>query len=227
MRWNARTIEKALVRHRRQHRPGRSGTGPQPSRSLPPHEQTWTLRLPASFAFALTWRTLLAGMPRHLAAPGADGDTLLRHRSGALRLDRHHHRGCDPALCTPRHRKRGRARRPNASQARQLDRMAALLDAVTVALIALTPDGRVTFTNRAARLLGRRGGGPPAPTSRRWALGQRRSILALPVGARQIVTMADGRLMLAWVGAFTAPRHAVATADFTAGGDRANWMQCR
>src|SRR5271155_313207 len=38
-------------------------------------------------------------------------------------------------------------------QARQLDQMAALLDAVTVALIAVGPDGRITFANRAARRL--------------------------------------------------------------------------
>jgi signal transduction histidine kinase len=89
-------------------------------------------------------------------------------------------------------------------QARQLDQMAALLDAVTVALIAVTPEGHIQFLNRAARLLAGEEVGRLGDIR---ALGQAAAqlILALPAGARRIVSMADGRTMLVWTGAISAP----------------------
>ncbi len=87
------------------------------------------------------------------------------------------------------------------ARAQQLDQAQALLDAVTVALFTLGPEGGIRFANRAARsLLGNNAqledalGGPAAA-----------EILALPVGGRRIVTLSDGRSVLIWVGAFSTP----------------------
>ena len=87
------------------------------------------------------------------------------------------------------------------ARAQQLGQALALLDAVTVALFTLDPDGGIRFANRAARsLIGNNVrledalGGPAAA-----------EILALPVGGRRIVTLSDGRSMLIWVGAFSTP----------------------
>ena len=90
------------------------------------------------------------------------------------------------------------------AEARELDRMSALLDAVTVALVTMRPDGGIRLANRAARLLAGEEVGRLADLK---ALGPEaaQTIRALPVGARQIVTIADGRPMLVWVGTFTAP----------------------
>jgi nitrogen fixation/metabolism regulation signal transduction histidine kinase len=90
------------------------------------------------------------------------------------------------------------------NQVRQSDQMAALLDAVTVALIAINPEGKITFANRAARLLA---GEDVARLADIRALGAdaARALLALPAGSRQIMTMADGGSVLAWTGAFTTP----------------------
>jgi nitrogen fixation/metabolism regulation signal transduction histidine kinase len=89
-------------------------------------------------------------------------------------------------------------------RAQQHDRAKALLDAVTVALIALTPEGGVSFVNRAARLLIGREVGRLADIE---ALGPvaAAQILALSVGARHILTLADGRPMLVWVVGFSIP----------------------
>ena len=87
------------------------------------------------------------------------------------------------------------------ARAQQLGQALALLDAVTVALFTLDPDGGIRFANRAARsLIGEAArledslDGPAAA-----------EILALPVGGRRIVTLSDGRSMLIWVGAFSTP----------------------
>ena len=89
-------------------------------------------------------------------------------------------------------------------QARQLDQMAALLDTVTVALIAVAPNGTITFANRAARVLAGEDVGRLADIR---ALGPEvaGALLALPPGSRQIITVADGGSVLAWSGAFTVP----------------------
>ena len=108
------------------------------------------------------------------------------HRYGALM----------PAVSTGRAQAR--------AEARELDRMSALLDAVTVALVTMRPDGGIRLANRAARLLAGEEVGRLADLK---ALGPEaaEAIRTLPVGARQIVTIADGRPMLVWVGTFTAP----------------------
>lgn len=89
-------------------------------------------------------------------------------------------------------------------RAQQHDRAMALLDAVTVALIALTPEGGVSFVNRAARRLIGRDVGRLADIE---ALGPAAvaQILALPVGARHILTLADGHPMLVWMAGFSIP----------------------
>lgn len=87
------------------------------------------------------------------------------------------------------------------ARAQQLDQALALLDAVTVALFTLGPDGGIRFANRAARsLIG-------SIARLEDALGRPAAseILALPVGGRRIVTLSDGRSVLIWVGAFSTP----------------------
>lgn len=95
-----------------------------------------------------------------------------------------------------------RAERLDAAQ--RLDRALALLDAVTVALFALDADGRVRFANRAGRLLA---GFEVARLQDIPLLGEAgaANILSLPIGGRQLVSLTDGRSMLVWVGALSAP----------------------
>ena len=87
------------------------------------------------------------------------------------------------------------------ARARQLDQALALLDAVTVALFALGPDGRIRFANRAARDLA----GEVARLEDALDGPAAAEILALPVGGRRIVALSDGRSMLVWVGAVASP----------------------
>jgi signal transduction histidine kinase len=87
------------------------------------------------------------------------------------------------------------------ARAQQLDRALALLDAVTVALFALGPDGRIRFANRAARALA----GEAARLEDALDGPAAAEILALPVGGRRIVALNDGRSMLVWVGAVAIP----------------------
>lgn len=98
-------------------------------------------------------------------------------------------------------------RQESRAYARDMDQMTALLDAVTVALVTMQADGRVRLANRAARLLAGEEVGRLRDLK---ALGPEAAeiICALPVGARRIVTIADGRPMLVWVGTFTAPGQA-------------------
>ncbi|MFN3388570.1 MAG: hypothetical protein ACK40O_06520 [Allosphingosinicella sp.] len=103
-----------------------------------------------------------------------------------------------------RSREEGGARPGAEEQARaqQLDQARALLDAVTVALFGIGPDGRIRFANRAARALS---GADVARLEDAVGAGPAAEILALPVGGRRIVTLADGRTMLVWVGAVSTP----------------------
>lgn len=87
------------------------------------------------------------------------------------------------------------------ARAQQLDRALALLDAVTVALFALGPDGRIRFANRAARTLA----GEVARLEDALDAQAAAEVLALPVGGRRIVALADGRSMLVWIGAMATP----------------------
>jgi signal transduction histidine kinase len=102
---------------------------------------------------------------------------------------------------------RGRADGPASpaieerERAQQLDRALALLDAVTVALFALGPDGRIRFANRAARALA----GDSARLEEALDGPAAAEVLALPVGGRRIVALSDGRSMLVWVGAVATP----------------------
>jgi signal transduction histidine kinase len=87
---------------------------------------------------------------------------------------------------------------------REIAHMTALLDAVSVALVTMRADGRITLVNRAARKLA---GEDVARLADMKVLGPAaaETIATLPDGARQLVSMADGRPMLAWVGSFAAP----------------------
>ena len=87
------------------------------------------------------------------------------------------------------------------ARAQQLDQALALLDAVTVALFALGPDGRIRFANRAARALA----GEVARLEDALDTAAAAEVLALPVGGRRIVALSDGRSMLVWVGAVATP----------------------
>jgi signal transduction histidine kinase len=84
------------------------------------------------------------------------------------------------------------------------ERAAALLDAVTVALLATSGDGRIRFANRAARQLAGAVPGSLADLGI-FESGTAEEILALPAGARRIVTLADGRLALVWTVGLSAP----------------------
>ena len=87
---------------------------------------------------------------------------------------------------------------------RRRDEASALLDAVTVSLLLLGKDGRIRFANRAARRLA---GTEVARLDQIACVGEEAAarILALPVGGRQIVPLADGRNMLVWVGGLATP----------------------
>lgn len=89
----------------------------------------------------------------------------------------------------------------------ELEQAAALLDAVTVALITTTADGRIRFANQAARHLA---GAIPGNLADVAVLGPEAAaeILALPGGARRILTLADGRLVLVWTVSLTVPGEA-------------------
>lgn len=87
------------------------------------------------------------------------------------------------------------------ARAQQLDRALALLDAVTVSLFALGPDGRIRFANRAGRDLI----GEVARLEDALGAPAAAEILALPVGGRRIVALHDGRSVLVWVGAVATP----------------------
>jgi two-component system nitrogen regulation sensor histidine kinase NtrY len=89
----------------------------------------------------------------------------------------------------------------------ELEQAAALLDAVTVALIATTAGGRIRFANQAARHLARAIPGNLADVA---VLGPEAAaeILALPGGARRILALADGRLVLVWTVSLAVPGEA-------------------
>ena len=98
---------------------------------------------------------------------------------------------------------------PNATapqdraRAQETDQALALLDAVSVSLFALSADGRIRFANRAARALA--GGAARLEDIASFGRDAAATILALPIGGRQLVSLADGRSMLVWVGSFSTP----------------------
>lgn len=151
---------------------------------------------------AVGWRLLFAACLAYgLAAALADGRYLVGVVLGsALVLT-----GVDArrALARPT------GARPTRSASDEVDRRrlqeaTALLDAVTIALFALGADGRVRFTNRAARALA---GRDVARLQDAAALGRTaaETILGLPVGGRQLVPLTDGRSALVWVEGISRP----------------------
>jgi len=90
------------------------------------------------------------------------------------------------------------------SQAARIEYLQALVDSIAAALFAVLPDGRISQANRAARLLT----GEEVPTLHAVAaIGERvaHELMALPSGARKIVTLANGQQFLASIAFFTLP----------------------
>ena len=90
-----------------------------------------------------------------------------------------------------------------AERQQRTDFLEALADTVSAALLVVDGQGAVTTVNRAARVGLAAGIGPIAAIP---ALGAdtARRLLDLPIGAREIVRLADQRAMLATVSGFTA-----------------------
>ncbi|MBN9554572.1 MAG: PAS domain-containing sensor histidine kinase [Alphaproteobacteria bacterium] len=157
-----------------------------------------------SFAFAMTWRTVLAAGLIFLLLQVLTGTQYYATAlvlavlfvltvADTARLYVRDRTSLIPArMALPR------------DEARQRDEMTALLDAVSVALVSLSSDGRITLVNRAARRLAGEDVGrlEDMRILDRQAAGL---IGALPAGARQVVTLKDGRSLLVWVAAFSAP----------------------
>ena len=91
-----------------------------------------------------------------------------------------------------------------AGRQQQLDYLQTLLDTVGTSLIVVQPDGRVTLVNRAARSLA---GAAIDRLEQIAAVGEQgaRRLLALRVGTRQIVSLADGLQMFVVVSQFSVP----------------------
>jgi signal transduction histidine kinase len=89
------------------------------------------------------------------------------------------------------------------ARAQETDQALALIDAVTVSLLTLSGDGRIRFANRAGRAL--TGGAARLEDIGSFGTDAAAAILALPIGGRQLVSLADGRSMLVWVGSFSTP----------------------
>ncbi len=89
-----------------------------------------------------------------------------------------------------------------AERQQRTDFMEALADTVAASLLVLDDQGAVTAVNRAARVSLGAGAGPIGAIP---SLGAETALrlLALPLGAREIVRLADQRAMLAQVSGFT------------------------
>jgi len=85
----------------------------------------------------------------------------------------------------------------------EIARLQELLDGVGVGLFALAADGRIDWANRAARGFA---GEAVSRLADIPAFGPEvaDTILALPLGGRELVTLADGRTVLVWAGSFAA-----------------------
>jgi nitrogen fixation/metabolism regulation signal transduction histidine kinase len=90
-----------------------------------------------------------------------------------------------------------------AERQQRADFLEALADTVSAALLVVDNQGAVTTVNRAARVGLAAGVGPIAAIPALGA-GTARRLLDLPIGAREIVRLADQRAMLATVSGFTA-----------------------
>ncbi len=91
-----------------------------------------------------------------------------------------------------------------AERQQQLEYLQTLLDTVAAALIVAGHDGRVTLANRAARTLAGVSVDRLEEIDSIGVAGAQR-LLALSAGARQIVTLADGRQMFVSVSQFMTP----------------------
>ncbi|HEX8193043.1 MAG TPA: HAMP domain-containing sensor histidine kinase [Allosphingosinicella sp.] len=147
----------------------------------------WRLLLACAFAAAFV---SLAAAERYASA-------LLAAAALALTL-------LDLWRLSPRRARADPAAVASAALPRRLDEALALIDAVTVALFLVDEERRVRFANRAARTLSGHDVGrlDDIPGLRPDAAA---SILALPPGGRQLVTLADGRALLVWSGLLTTP----------------------
>jgi nitrogen fixation/metabolism regulation signal transduction histidine kinase len=90
------------------------------------------------------------------------------------------------------------------AHAARIEYLQALVDSMTTALFAISPDGQISQTNRAARILA----GEDAPTLPAVvAIGESvaRELMALPFGARKIVKLANGQQFLASIASFSLP----------------------
>lgn len=148
-------------------------------------------RLLAAAALLIVLFQLLAETRHYATALILGGGAALLLAEAVHAIARGRAPAAAPAAASPEaHRRHGEA--------------AAMLDAVTVALFLLSPDGRIGFANRAARRLA---GADVARFDQIECVGEEAAaaILALPVGGRQIVPLRDGRTMLVWVGAVATP----------------------
>jgi two-component system, NtrC family, nitrogen regulation sensor histidine kinase NtrY len=93
-----------------------------------------------------------------------------------------------------------------AERLRQLDFLQSLLDTVSAALFVVAPDDKVSLVNRAALNLAAAAVSDFAAIPCFGAQAARR-LLALPPGAREVLTLADGQRMLASALRFTGPGH--------------------
>lgn len=89
----------------------------------------------------------------------------------------------------------------------RLDEALALIDAVSIALFVVEEDGRIAFMNRASRMLAGFEAGRLHDITGLGEAGAA-TILALPVGGRQLIRLADDRSMLVWTGSIARPRAA-------------------
>ena len=158
---------------------------------------------PLAAVSAAAWRLLAAAgalvlLAEILGTTGHPASAVLVAAAAALLL-------FDAARVVRQARPRGAAPGPIERDAVQRrDEAAALLDAVTVSLFVLAPDGRIRFANLAARRLA---GADVARLDQIACIGEEAAarILALPVGGRQIVALADERRMLVWMGGLATP----------------------
>jgi two-component system nitrogen regulation sensor histidine kinase NtrY len=107
---------------------------------------------------------------------------------------------------TPMERAAALLNAARAERHQQLDFHRMLLDTVAAALIVINPDGRVTLINRAARSLANAPVGRIHEIAALGVSGAER-LLALGPGAREIMSLVDGRRMFITTSQISAPGH--------------------
>lgn len=160
----------------------------------------FSLELVSAAGWRLLFAAILAGLLVQLLAttPYFATAFVVAAAIGLLLFDLARLVGRRPSAAVPPAAAESRAR------TQQLEQALGLLDAVTIGLFVLAPDGRIIFANRAARLLcGREAGGLEEVACLKGEAAA--AILKLPIGGRQLLSLVDGRSMLVWVGAFSTP----------------------